>query len=245
MADKKKHSGGAASRARRPDPDPPARPLSARTRVSGATLESPHADEGIDLDPAPEHDAEFEALVRRELELLGEDPEREGLRRTPQRVANSLTLAHARLRHGRARRGGERGVQRDPQQHGDGARHRALLAVRAPHAPVLRPRAHRVHPGRKDRGALQAPAHRRDVRAPPPGAGAAHGADRAGRGGRARAKGRGRRDRGDAPVHDDARRAEAELADRHLRRARDLPRTTHARARSSSRSRTARNSLSR
>ncbi|MGH7622986.1 MAG: GTP cyclohydrolase I FolE [Gemmatimonadaceae bacterium] len=45
----------------------------------------------MDLDPAPEHDADFEALVRRELELLGEDPEREGLRRTPQRVANSLT----------------------------------------------------------------------------------------------------------------------------------------------------------
>ena len=91
MADKKKLPRGAASRANRSDPDPPARPLSARTRVSGASLESPHADEGIDLDPAPEHDAEFEAIVRRELELLGEDPEREGLRRTPQRVANSLT----------------------------------------------------------------------------------------------------------------------------------------------------------
>jgi len=35
-------------------------------------------------------DAEFEALVRRELELLGEDPEREGLLRTPARVARAL-----------------------------------------------------------------------------------------------------------------------------------------------------------
>jgi GTP cyclohydrolase IA len=33
---------------------------------------------------------EFELLVRRELELLGEDPEREGLVRTPARVASAL-----------------------------------------------------------------------------------------------------------------------------------------------------------
>jgi GTP cyclohydrolase I len=33
---------------------------------------------------------EFEELVRRELELLGEDPKREGLLRTPARVASAL-----------------------------------------------------------------------------------------------------------------------------------------------------------
>jgi GTP cyclohydrolase I len=34
--------------------------------------------------------AEFKNLVRRQLELLGEDPDREGLRRTPFRVAHAL-----------------------------------------------------------------------------------------------------------------------------------------------------------
>jgi len=37
-----------------------------------------------------EADKEFEELVRRELELLGEDPAREGLLRTPERVARAL-----------------------------------------------------------------------------------------------------------------------------------------------------------
>ena len=33
---------------------------------------------------------EFRELIRRQIELLGEDPDREGLKRTPQRVASSL-----------------------------------------------------------------------------------------------------------------------------------------------------------
>ena len=35
-------------------------------------------------------DEEFRGLIRRQLELLGEDPDREGLKRTPQRVATAL-----------------------------------------------------------------------------------------------------------------------------------------------------------
>jgi GTP cyclohydrolase I len=56
-----------------------------------APVESGPADEGFDLDPAPGRNPEFEGLVRRMLELLQEDPERDGLRRTPRRVANAFT----------------------------------------------------------------------------------------------------------------------------------------------------------
>ena len=55
------------------------------------TLELTDFDAGLDLDPGPAHNAEFESLVHRMLELLGEDPRREGLARTPARVANALT----------------------------------------------------------------------------------------------------------------------------------------------------------
>jgi GTP cyclohydrolase IA len=63
--------------------------LANRRRVRDVPL--PSTDEGLDLDPAPAHDVELEGLVQRQLELLGEDPERAGLVKTPQRVANALT----------------------------------------------------------------------------------------------------------------------------------------------------------
>jgi GTP cyclohydrolase I len=46
--------------------------------------------DSTDLDDATGADDEFVGLVRRQLELIGEDPDRQGLRRTPERVANAL-----------------------------------------------------------------------------------------------------------------------------------------------------------
>jgi GTP cyclohydrolase I len=69
---------------------PAARGLAAR-RASAIDRTLPATDLGLDLDEAPERNVEFEAVVRRMLEMLGEDPDREGLHRTPQRVANALT----------------------------------------------------------------------------------------------------------------------------------------------------------
>jgi GTP cyclohydrolase IA len=47
-------------------------------------------DDSLEMLQGSAGDGEFEDLVRRELELLGEDPKREGLLRTPERVASAL-----------------------------------------------------------------------------------------------------------------------------------------------------------
>ena len=61
----------------------------ARDKMKSASLHSFHEDHHEPLSGAPA-DAPFETLVRGILEQLGEDPTREGLVRTPARVATSL-----------------------------------------------------------------------------------------------------------------------------------------------------------
>jgi GTP cyclohydrolase IA len=63
-----------------------------RSKVEGVPRPLP-SDEPFELPPAPSADAdcaEFEMLVRRQLELLGEDPDRDGLQKTPERVVKAL-----------------------------------------------------------------------------------------------------------------------------------------------------------
>ena len=66
------------------------RATTAALQLDDAPVHDPPANFGLDLDDAPTHAPEFEQLVRQQLALLGEDVEREGLVKTPQRVANSL-----------------------------------------------------------------------------------------------------------------------------------------------------------
>src|SRR5690348_15567249 len=69
---------------------PPAVPLSQRPSVDGREVPEPAAAEGWELDRAA-LSAEYASLVTRQLALLGEDPAREGLLKTPARVANAMS----------------------------------------------------------------------------------------------------------------------------------------------------------
>ncbi len=64
--------------------------LGQRPRLDGEKVDYPQADDRYDLDPVGQRNLEYEELVRRQLELLGEDPKRLGLAKTPLRVANAM-----------------------------------------------------------------------------------------------------------------------------------------------------------
>ena len=91
---------------------------------------------------------------------LGEDPDRAGLLKTPERVENSLRWLTRGYDMSVADAVGDAVFEESAPEHDPGARHRALLAVRAPPAAVLRPGARGLHPERQDRRPLQAAADR-------------------------------------------------------------------------------------
>jgi GTP cyclohydrolase I len=68
---------------------PPATPIEQRQDLDGRRTSEPAGDEGWDLDPGAVS-AEYASMVARQLALLGEDPSREGLVKTPARVANAM-----------------------------------------------------------------------------------------------------------------------------------------------------------
>jgi len=76
------------------DASGPPRPLQTPRSQRSARLDNagdPFDDAGSPGDIGGDRYLEFENLVRRQLELLGEEPGREGLAKTPERVAKSLT----------------------------------------------------------------------------------------------------------------------------------------------------------
>ena len=68
----------------------PTGPLASRDGARGKRVDAHPEVDDPDLDPVEGDTEELQQLVRRMLELIGEDPTRQGLGRTPLRVARSL-----------------------------------------------------------------------------------------------------------------------------------------------------------
>ena len=167
---------------------------------------------------------EFEKLVRRQLELLGEDPQREGLDRTPARVAKALQF----LTQGYNTTAEEvvgNGVFKEEHDNMIMVRDIELYSLCEHHMLPFFGKAHVAYiPNGKIVGLSKIP-RIVDVYAPPAaGPGEIDRANRRGIVPGSAAEWCRCSDRGLSPVHDDARRGETELEDDYIGTARSLPR---------------------
>jgi hypothetical protein len=163
-------------------------------------------------------------IIRELIEAVGEDPEREGLKNTPDRVARMYTELLS-------------GYTAEPERIINGAlfdiTYDEMVIVRdiefyslcEHHMLPFIGRAHIAYiPAGKVIGLVQNSAHRGYVRPPFANSGTHDAPDRGFCSKRSQAARRGSCRRGDAHVRDDARRKKTRRAHDHLRHARSLPR---------------------
>ena len=182
----------------------------------GTSLEQRNDDGGAD--------DEFRDLIRRQLELLGEDPDREGLLRTPERVAKSLAWLTRGYEMDVAHVVGTGLFESEGATNMVMVRDIELYSLCEHHMLPFFGKAHIAYiPNGKIVGIEQAAADRRGICAAAPGSGASDGTDRQRARRRVEPAGRRRGGRGVPPLHDDARRREAEFEDAHQRGARVVP----------------------
>ena len=210
---------GAARRRPRADRAAAAAELAVRrTRPAAAQVERRRRR------PAPVDFARAEAAVRELLIAVGEDPDRDGLKATPARVARVLRRDLRRPARRPRRRPGD-DLRRAPRRARAGQGHPAVLDLRAPPRAVARHRP-RSATSRASTGAspgcpswpgssTSTPAARRCRSGSP-----ARSPTRWSR--RLEPRGRHRRHRGRAPVHGDARGPQARRPDDDLGRARHV-----------------------
>ena len=167
---------------------------------------------------------ELMRLVEQQLSLLGEDADARGPRSgRPTRVAKRAAVPDVAATGRTCRELVNEAIFEESNQEMILVRDIEVYSLCEHHLLPFFGKAHVAYiPDGQHHRALEDPPDRRRVRAEAPGAGAPHRADRRGARRRPQAQGRGRHHRGAPPLHDDARRREAEFLRDHQRHDRYL-----------------------